>query len=160
MVIKGDSSDYDYLAKWTKELKPQDFCLTVEIGVREGYSSDIIMKMLKDRNHFQPNVKGLEDKIVKVGLNAGDLLIFNSSEPHGIRPNYSKDKVRIAQYISMMPAQEDNIELKNWRIKSWKDRIAPEGYAFPGDPRNWEQQKYKTAILSELGKKLLGLNKW
>ena len=51
MVIKGDSSDYDYLAKWTKELKPQDFCLTVEIGVREGYSSDIIMKMLKDRNH-------------------------------------------------------------------------------------------------------------
>ena len=51
-MIKGDSSDYDYLAKWTKELKPQDFCLTVEIGVREGYSSDIIMKMLKDRNHF------------------------------------------------------------------------------------------------------------
>ena len=114
----------------------------------------------RDRNRFQPNVKGLEDKIVKVGLNAGDLLIFNSSEPHGIRPNYSKDKVRIAQYISMMPAQEDNIELKNWRIKSWKDRIAPEGYAFPGDPRNWEQQKYKTAILSELGKKLLGLNNW
>ena len=114
----------------------------------------------RDRNRFQPNVKGLEDKIVKVGLNAGDLLIFYSSEPHGIRPNYSKDKVRIAQYISMMPAQEDNIELKNWRIKSWKDRIAPEGYAFPGDPRNWEQQKYKTAILSELGKKLLGLNNW
>ena len=51
-MIKGDSSDYDYLARWTKELKPQDFCLTVEIGVREGYSSDIIMKMLKDRNHF------------------------------------------------------------------------------------------------------------
>ena len=51
-MIKGDSSDYDYLAKWTKELKPQDFCLTVEIGVREGYSSNIIMKMLKDRNHF------------------------------------------------------------------------------------------------------------
>ena len=60
----------------------------------------------------------------------------------------------------MMPAQEDNIELKNWRIKSRKDTIAPEGYAFPGDPRNWEQQKYKTAILSELGKKLLGLNNW
>ena len=51
-MIKGDSSDYDYLAKWTKELKPQDFCLTVEIGVREGYSSNIIMKMLKERNHF------------------------------------------------------------------------------------------------------------
>jgi hypothetical protein len=51
-MIKGDSGDYNFLAKWTKELSPSDFCLTVEIGVREGYSSDIIMKMLKDRNHF------------------------------------------------------------------------------------------------------------
>jgi len=23
--------------------------------------------------------------------------------------------------------------------RSWRDRIAPEGYAFPGDPRGWEQ---------------------
>ena len=39
-------------------------------------------------------------------------------------------------------------------------RIAPEGYAFPGDPRNWEQEKYKTAKLSKLGEKILGLQKW
>ena len=51
-MIKGDSSDYQYLARWTKELKKYDFCLTLEIGVREGYSSNIIMKMLQDRNHF------------------------------------------------------------------------------------------------------------
>lgn len=114
----------------------------------------------QDRNRFQPDTTGLEDKIVKVPMEAGDLLIFNSSEPHGIRPNKSKDKVRIAQYISMMPAQEDNQELKDWRIKSWKNRIAPEGYAFPGDPRNWEQTKYETAKLSPLGEKLLGLKKW
>ncbi|WP_350289718.1 phytanoyl-CoA dioxygenase family protein [uncultured Croceitalea sp.] len=114
----------------------------------------------EDRNRFQPSLEGLEDKIVKVKMDAGDLLIFNSTEPHGIRPNRSKDKVRIAQYISMMPAEEDNKELRNWRINSWKNRIAPEGYAFPGDPRNWEQTKYETAKLSELGKKLLGLNSW
>lgn len=113
-----------------------------------------------DRNRFKPDIKGLEDKIEKVPLEAGDLLIFNSSEPHGIRPNYSKDKVRIAQYISMMPAQEDDPDLRNWRVKSWRDRIAPEGYAFPGDPRNWEQEKYKTAKLSTLGEKLLGLKDW
>jgi hypothetical protein len=93
-------------------------------------------------------------------MEAGDLLIFNSLEPHGIRPNLSTDKVRIAQYISMMPAEEDNEALKQWRINSWKDRIAPEGYAFPGDPRKWEQTKYGTAELSALGKKLLGLEKW
>jgi len=114
----------------------------------------------KERNKFQPDISGLEDKIVKVSLEAGDLLIFNSTQPHGIRPNNSKDKVRIAQYISMMPAQEDDTDLVNWRINSWKNRIAPEGYAFPGDPRNWEQEKYGTAELSKLGEKILGLEKW
>ena len=114
----------------------------------------------EDRNHFQPDVTGIEDKIVKVKLNAGDLLIFNSTQPHGIRPNRSNDKVRIAQYISMMPAEEDNEEMRNWRIKSWKERIAPDGYAFPGDPRKFEQTKYPVAELNDLGKKLLGLENW
>ncbi|MEK6781690.1 MAG: phytanoyl-CoA dioxygenase family protein [Bacteroidota bacterium] len=111
-----------------------------------------------DRDYFKPDVTGFEK--VKVKMEAGDLLIFNSTEPHGIRPNNSKDKVRIAQYISMMPAEEDNEILRQWRINSWRDRIAPEGYAFPGDPRKWEQTKYKTAELTPLGKKLLGLEKW
>ena len=62
--------------------------------------------------------------------------------------------------IFMMPAEEDNGELRQWRITSWKNRIAPEGYAFPGDPRNWEQTKYDTANLSPLGEKLLGLKSW
>ena len=113
-----------------------------------------------DRDKFKPNIEGLEDNLVKVSLEAGDLLIFNSTLPHGIRPNNSKDKVRIAQYISMMPAQEDDKDLVSWRINSWKNRVAPQGYAFPGDPRNWEQTKYKTANLTELGKKILGLDKW
>jgi hypothetical protein len=72
----------------------------------------------------------------------------------------SASKVRMAQYISMMPAEEDNAPLLEWRIRSWRDRVAPEGYAFPGDPRNWEQTRYSTAVLSDLGKKLLGLEKW
>jgi hypothetical protein len=110
------------------------------------------------RDHFKPDVSEFELK--KVKMEVGDLLIFNSLQPHGIRPNRSADKVRIAQYISMMPAEEDNEPLRQWRINSWKDRIAPEGYAFPGDPRNWEKTKYGTAQLSELGKKLLGLEKW
>jgi len=113
----------------------------------------------KNRDRFKPDVSGLEDKIVKVPLEAGDLLIFNSTLPHGIRPNYS-NKVRIAQYISMMPAEEENLDLRNWRINSWKNRVAPEGHAFPGDPRKWEQIKYKTAKLNYLGEKLLGLKSW
>jgi hypothetical protein len=112
----------------------------------------------EDRDHFKPDVSGFE--IVKVKMEAGDLLIFNSLQPHGIRPNLSGNKVRMAQYISMMPAEEDNEALRQWRITSWQERKAPEGYAFPGDPRRWEQTKYKAAELSPLGKKLLGLEKW
>jgi hypothetical protein len=111
-----------------------------------------------DRDHFKPDTTGFEPE--KIRMEAGDLLIFNSSQPHGIRANKSKDKVRIAQYISMMPAEEENEDLRQWRIRSWRDRIAPEGYAFPGDPRRWEQTKYETAELSGLGRKLLGLDKW
>lgn len=111
-----------------------------------------------DRNHFQPDTTGFD--LVKVKMQAGDLLIFNSSQPHGIRPNRSKDKVRLAQYIAMMPAQEEDEALRQWRIKSWQEREAPTGYAFPGDPRNWEKTKYERAVLSELGRKLLGLDKW
>ena len=114
----------------------------------------------KNRNKFQPDISEFKNDIVKVPLLKGDLLIFNSLLPHGIRPNLSKNKVRIAQYISMFPAEEENTALKAWRIKSWSERISPEGYAFPGDPRNWEKKKYKKAVLSKLGKKLLGLIAW
>ena len=114
----------------------------------------------EDRDRFKPDVSAFADKIVKVKLEAGDLLIFNSTQPHGIRPNRSQNKVRIAQYLSMMPAEEENEALRNWRVNSWKNRVAPSGYAFPGDPRNWEQTRYETAELNELGKRLLGLEKW
>jgi len=60
----------------------------------------------------------------------------------------------------MMPAEEENEALRQWRINSWDKRIAPSGFAFPGDPRNFEQLKYERAMLNDLGKKLLGLNKW
>ncbi len=113
-----------------------------------------------DRDHFKPDITGFEDKIEKVKMEAGDLLIFNSSQPHGIRPNLSQDKVRVAQYISMMPAEEDNQSMRDWRVNSWKNRVAPEGHAFPGDPRQWEQTKYETAELTPLGEKLLGLKRW
>lgn len=111
----------------------------------------------QDRDPFKPDTSGLE--VVKVPMKAGDLLIWDSMLAHGIRVNNS-DKPRLAQYIAMTPAQPENEELRQWRISSWRDRITPEGYPFPGDPRNWEQTKYNTAELSELGEQLLGLKPW
>ncbi|MCO5935151.1 phytanoyl-CoA dioxygenase family protein [Mucilaginibacter sp. RB4R14] len=110
-----------------------------------------------DRDHYKPDTTGFD--IEKVKLEAGDLLIFNSLEPHGIRANTSGNKVRVAQYISMMPAQEDNEELREWRINSWQSREAMQGYAFPGDPMEREK-KNPVAELSPLGSKLLGFDKW
>jgi len=110
-----------------------------------------------DRNPFRPDYSGYTP--TKVVTKAGDLVIWNSMQPHGIRKNTSK-KPRLAQYISFSPAMEENESLRQWRIASWHDRIAPEGYPFPGDPRRWEQVKYDRAELSELGERILGLKRW
>ena len=112
----------------------------------------------EQRDGFNPNIEGLD--IYPVPMKAGDLLIFNSLLAHGIRPNTSEDKVRMAQYIAMTPAAEDNEELRQRRVESWKERKAPEGFAFPGDPREWERTRCETAALTPLGRKLLGVDSW
>jgi ectoine hydroxylase-related dioxygenase (phytanoyl-CoA dioxygenase family) len=110
----------------------------------------------EDRNRFMPDTTGFTT--TKVKMEAGDLMIFNSSQPHGIRPNHS-DKVRVAQYITMIPADENNEALKQWRVNAWHDRLAPVNDAYPGDPLQRERN-YPIAELSELGKKVLGLQRW
>ena len=113
------------------------------------------------RDGFKPDVTGFE--VYPVPMRAGDLLIFNSLLAHGIRPNTSENKVRMAQYISMTPtppAGDGNEKIRQRRIESWRERRAPEGFAFPGDPREWERTKYNTAELTPLGRKLLGLDPW
>jgi hypothetical protein len=60
----------------------------------------------------------------------------------------------------LRPAEEANTELLEWRIRSWRDREAPRGHAFPGDPRDWERTRYERAKLTPLGEKLLGSRSW
>lgn len=110
------------------------------------------------RDGFKPDINGYE--VYPVPMKAGDLLLFNSLLAHGIRPNTSADKVRMAQYISMTPAAQSNEALRQLRIDSWRERRAPEGFAFPGDPREWERTRYSTAELTPLGRRILGLDLW
>jgi hypothetical protein len=112
----------------------------------------------RDRNPFYPDTSGFPIRFVP--LKAGDLLIWNTLLAHGIRPNTSPNRVRMAQYISMYPADENNSQVREVRIRSWRDRQAPQGFAFPGDPREWEKERYPRAELSELGESLLGLRPW
>jgi ectoine hydroxylase-related dioxygenase (phytanoyl-CoA dioxygenase family) len=111
-----------------------------------------------DRNPFYPDTTGFPIQFVP--LHAGDLLIWNTLLAHGIKPNTSADRVRMAQYISMYPADESNAQVREMRIRSWRDREPPKGFAFPGDPREWEKKRYPPAQLSELGESLLGLRPW
>jgi hypothetical protein len=111
-----------------------------------------------DRNPKHPDLTGLE--IVSVDLDPGDLLIFNSLLAHGVRPNHSRNRARMAQYISMHPAEPDNARERETRIRLWRDLDHPRRDAFPGDPRDWEKKHAQTAKLTELGERLLGLRGW
>lgn len=111
-----------------------------------------------DRDPMHPDVSGFE--IVNVEMDAGDLLIWNTLLAHGVRPNHSKDRVRMAQYISMYPAEHDNEAERVRRVESWRNLEPPVRDAFPGDPRQWEKSHAVTATLTPLGQKLLGLARW
>jgi hypothetical protein len=119
---------------------------------------DWIARQPEGRDPVRPDLTGLEIKFV--AMQPGELLIFNTLLAHGIRPNRSNDRVRMAQYISMYPAAEQEGTNREARIRSWSGREHPHGYAFPGDPREWEKTRYPRAELNALGRRLLGLDPW
>jgi len=111
-----------------------------------------------DRDPMHPDTTGL--KVVNIDMEPGDLMIFNSLLAHGVRPNHADGRVRMAQYISMHPAEFDNEAERIERIRLWRELDHPRRDAFPGDPRDWEKKNATTATLSPLGEKLLGLSRW
>jgi ectoine hydroxylase-related dioxygenase (phytanoyl-CoA dioxygenase family) len=110
-----------------------------------------------DRDTWKPDITAFELKAIE--MNAGDLVIWHSLLPHGTGRNNST-RPRLAQYISMFPAKEDDEALRKERITSWRERLPRQGEAFIGDPRNWEVKHSQTAELTPLGEKLLGLKNW
>lgn len=111
-----------------------------------------------DRDPMHPNMTG--QAVVNIDMEPGDLMIFNSLLAHGVRPNHSDDRVRMAQYVAMHPAEWENAAEREERIRLWRDLDHPRRDAFPGDPRDWEKRNATTAALSPLGEKLLGLRRW
>lgn len=111
-----------------------------------------------DRNPRVPDLTGHEVEVIPG--KAGDLLIWDRLLPHGNGHNYA-DKPRYAQYITMFPANPANPAARSKAIECWRHRQAPPGEPFPGDPRNWEQsQNSEPPELTQLGRKLLGLDAW
>lgn len=104
-----------------------------------------------------PSFKGIESSPI-VG-DTGDLVIWDGFTPHGAGRNTS-DRPRLAQYITMVPAWVHNEAANADRVKRWRDRLPPNGPAFPGDPRKLEEQHGKSGELTPLGRKLLGVDAW
>jgi hypothetical protein len=115
----------------------------------------------EDRNPRVPDLNAIppEYAMRPIAAKAGDLIIWNTLLLHGNGHNVS-DRPRLAQFISMFPAREDKEELRQDRIRRWRDRLPAAGEAFPGDPRHKEELHGTTAELSPLGRKLVGLDLW
>ena len=124
------------------------------------YFDEWVRSQPSDRDPHRPDMTGIENRLEKLELFPGDLMIFNSLLAHGVAPNTSDDKVRMAQYISMFPADEANLVAREERIRCWRELAPPARAGFPGDPREWEKRNLKPATLTSLGEKLLGLTSW
>ncbi|MBM1219262.1 phytanoyl-CoA dioxygenase family protein [Ponticoccus sp. SC2-23] len=121
--------------------------------------ADWVKTQPADRNPLLPDMTGLERE--NIVMEPGDLMIFNSLLAHGVRPNLSEGRVRMAQYISMQPADQENAAEREERIRLWREIEPPNRPDFPGDPRDWEKRHNGgPADLSPLGRKLLGLDRW
>jgi hypothetical protein len=113
-----------------------------------------------DRNPYHPDLAALPDgmRVTPIYMRAGDLLIWDTLLAHGNGHNVSKEP-RLAQYITMSPVGDEEARLA--RIERWRNRRKPPyERAFPGDPRRVEEFHGKTAELTPLGRKLLGLDLW
>ena len=120
--------------------------------------SEIVARQAPDRNPRLPDISGMTVK--PIPAEAGDLVIWHKGLLHGNSRN-NTDRPRLAQYITMSPAQPENETLRQRRIELWQKRLPPDNKrAFPGDPRKLEETHGQPAALTDLGKKLLGLEGW
>jgi len=104
----------------------------------------------------KPDLTGYS--VTKVPAKAGDMIIWHVLLPHGNGYNDS-DRPRLAQYITMSPAQEQNTAIRTQRISSWRNNTPPPSRYFPGDSRKIEEQR-EPAQLTALGRRLIGLDSW
>jgi ectoine hydroxylase-related dioxygenase (phytanoyl-CoA dioxygenase family) len=117
-----------------------------------------------DRDPRVPDISRLPEgmKVTPIPAKQGSIVIWNSLLAHGNGHN-TGDKPRFSQYIAMYrtPKEGEEVyETREFRVNCWQNRTPPGNSVFPGDPREVEQKRYRTAELTPLGKKLLGLERW
>lgn len=117
---------------------------------------DWVAEQPEDWNPRFPDISGYE--VTPVPMQAGDLCIWATRMPHG-NGNNTSSKVRLAQYVTMAPAPlgySNYEDRRSLRIRSWQARSPL------GAPADYEsrEQALPPPELSDLGRKLLGLDEW
>ncbi len=120
-----------------------------------------IARQPADRNPQVPDISTLPPgaKVVPIPAKAGSLIIWTTLLLHGNGYNVST-KPRLSQYVSMFPEGRYGEEKRQDRIGSWKEQRPTVETYYSGDPTQWERKNCKVAELTELGRKLLGIDKW
>ena len=107
----------------------------------------------EDRRH--PDVD--EDDIVPVAGSAGSLVVFHRLMPHTNGLNKSP-RPRFAQYVAMNPVGDETERLA--RIRQWRDKMPPEWALRQKVAGQQLPEPGEPARLSELGRRLVGLEPW
>ena len=108
-----------------------------------------------DFNFFEPGMNCC--KAAQVLGDAGDVILWSSKLPHGTAANWSM-RPRVAAFVSMQPPPVDDGTLRDSMKTWWLTRRAPD--CWRGLPGQRDPEPGTTAVLSELGLKLIGVSPW
>ena len=98
-----------------------------------------------------------DKELIAVGGKAGSLVVFNRLMPHTGRLNKSSSH-RFVQYVTMQPVSDEQQRLQ--RVTDWRDKMPPEWAINQKIPEQEIPEPGEPALLTELGKKLVGVATW
>ena len=100
---------------------------------------------------------GLKNRrTTQIAGKAGDVILWSTKLPHGSAANLSH-RPRIAAFVSMQPSG-DPAGRSSALKECWLTKQAPDGWR--GLPGQLETEPGPPAVLSELGRKLIGVLPW
>ncbi len=145
-----------YLADTTEEQGGFQCVPSMYRAIDEDWIDDRIANRDKPNRITDEDLE--EHPVEPIPGSQGDLVIWDRLTPHGNGSNRANEP-RFAQYINLRPASWEDVDRREYRIDTWRESREPRGGAFPGDPRELEQET-GPATLTPLGRKLLGIDPW
>jgi hypothetical protein len=107
-----------------------------------------------DFDFFNPGLN--HRKTVQIEGKAGDVVLWSTKLPHGTARNLS-NRPRIAAFVTMTPPA-DSVQLRESMKTWWLTRRAPDYWR--GLPGQVDPEPGQPAVLSDLGKRLIGVLPW